>query len=124
MKLNSNNWLVLWAYFMADWGIPSRVDFCTLFWRSVLWTPLKLLVIGGVLFLTGYILIWMPLSWGWWGPFALISGLILGVVGVVALITFFNWVSPHSHQSEPTFIATVWRSIKGKYCPIITIEHQ
>jgi hypothetical protein len=42
LTLNRDGWLYWWAYLLADFPPGGSTDLCSLFWRVVLLTPLKL----------------------------------------------------------------------------------
>ena len=42
LTLNRDGWLYWWAYLLTDSPPGGRTDLCSLFWRVVLLTPLKL----------------------------------------------------------------------------------
>lgn len=59
MKLKSDSSIIKWAYFMVDtWDMPDRTNVCALFWRCFLLTPLKLVVMGGLLAIMWPLLLW------------------------------------------------------------------
>ena len=85
MKTLSRNSIVyIWAYLLSDHR-PFETDICTLFWRSVVLTPAKLLIVGGFvsLLLAGGIYDWTEVALA----FAVLAGAIvftmLGVGGAI-----------------------------------------
>ncbi len=46
MRIKRSGWLCRWAYLLSEHGAPHNVDVCTLFWRCVLFTPLKIVMVS------------------------------------------------------------------------------
>lgn len=122
MQLSRNSWLVKWAYFLED--APSRESLCTLFWRVVLLSPIKLASIATIigLFITALFVIPI-IGLGWWG--LLVTP---GTIGVIALGVFVyekrrdrRRLAMPSSTKPSSAIVEAYRAFKDKYCPIIDL---
>lgn len=106
MKLTRSNWLLKWA-FLGE-SLPYRnTTLCALFWRIVLFTPMKLIVAGS---LVGLLLIFPWFDLGWKAIFLYLG--VAGFFGVDALVGYAG------------FIGEAVKGIKEKYCPLIQIEDE
>ena len=111
MQLQRSNLLLRWAY-LLEHGIPSKTDLCTVFWGSVLFTPLKLAAVGSAIALPIVFLYLLIRDFGWRGTLlffatltAAIGVLASGIGGAVYAI-----------RSAPV------KQIKKNYCPIIEVK--
>ena len=137
MTVSSKSKLVRWAYLFEERhprydpktrsdiysNIPSRVSLCGLFWRSVLLTPVLLLIVlavgGFVVGAIGIIFYRVPMI-----PvgiaFIAAGGYVLHLLltkGVMDRIEVF---------AQPTRSSLLWqglKAIKSKFCPIIEIDY-
>lgn len=118
MKVDRYGRLVRWAYWGAA-SVPFQTSLCALFWRTVLWTPLK----GATLLLTGGSVLYVlgRLTWETKGLVPLAIALGVGVIW--ALIKFlpgtFRRIATRTDQS------IVWqgaKAVKGRLCPIVELE--
>lgn len=118
MKVDRYGRLVRWAYW-GEASVPFQTSLCVLFWRTVLWTPLKgatlLLVGGGLLYLVGDA-IWVT------------KGAVI-VIGALAGWTLYAliWFLPRTFRrlADSTERSVVWqgaKAVKGRMCPIVELE--
>ena len=121
IRLNRKSRIVRWAYPfpVRYWDIPAHTNLCTLFWRSVLLTPMKfLLIVGAVfgLFLPGYMAIG-----SWKGIFLGPLALALPRLVIYLLVYLSDNVSRRKPSKITMLIRAGYRGFKGKYCPTIVI---
>ena len=134
MFLNKTDKIVRWAYFTYDpdnghCKAPRLSSLCAIFWRSVLWTPLKLLFPLTVLVAISGI------AWIHPKDFFITVGIIAGLLLAVVLIV---WVHDQFEDDESTIYLTtnnvkdtiaesvLWqgfKAVKSKACPLVYIEH-
>lgn len=121
ITIKESGLLARWAYLLSDYT-PCQTTLCTLFWRSVLLTPIKLIGVGVFLGALLYVLIWLPFKeFGLFGP--LIAPLFTGflVLWFIVLGKIKERWSDNDYP-EPSIIMEGLRGIKEKYCPIVRIE--
>lgn len=122
MTVNGNGPLVEWAYKFEE-RVPLYTNLCALFWRTVLFTPLKIGAIGLVL---GLLVLWHEYLWfqAWWMALAPVGG----VAGLLGTIAFGVWCEDRFRErklrpaEDRTLVYLVYRSIKDRYCPLIRID--
>lgn len=126
MNLKRDSRIVRWAYLTDDCSPPRLTSLCALFWRCVLWTPVRLTialtVVGG---LVGGILL---VAWKIW-PVTV----ALAVIGlsVWALIRFDLDDVRTDALDRRLDAATarvsrsvIWqgaKAVKSRVCPLVTI---
>lgn len=113
MILKRNSRIVKWAYLLSEnYNYPPRhTDLCTLFWRCVLWTPLKLIVIGAFLWMIGYV------SWrDWTVPVTVFGVLFAGAFGI------WLWAKLIGDRYEPGVLRTFVRDRKRGLCRMVEIK--
>jgi hypothetical protein len=121
MRMSCTHRLVRWAYFAASYT-PAQTNLCAVFWRSVLVTPLKLLGLAFFLYFVVYALLIYPvLALGWWG---LLSGPIVAGLLMLSVLAsdWFRRCPSTSDSGQPSVLATTFRAMKARYCPIIEID--
>ena len=114
MKLQSNSVLLRWAYLWADRGIPSQTDLCTVFWRSVVWTPLKLLLPTAIAVLFVLVLVKAARTVGWLALILQVAAIVGAAAGLIAACGGAIYSGGKAHTKAKT---------KG-FCPIITVEQR
>jgi hypothetical protein len=119
MELKRDSWLVKWAYLGEHVNVWSdtHTSLCALFWRSVLFTPLKLsvpLMLVGVLAVMTY---QEPMQ-------ALVFfGGVAGVLTVVCAVAYVSsYVQDSGTSDQPPVVVQMLKSVKGKVCPMVTIK--
>lgn len=128
MKLSRESRIVKWAYlFDADSKIPDRTSLCEIFWRSVLYAPLKLLSLAvcvfvfvpAIIYRVGTWLITMLLQHSHQIIAALVFvGMVVVVLTVFAILRRIGAVSGVTGS-------VLWqgaKAVKSKACPIVEIE--
>lgn len=123
-QLKRNSKLVRWAYlFESRREYTVRTSLCAIFWRSVLFTPLKLFSIG----LLGAFCCFLMFLYGrlWWQHWTVAVLRTLGVIGAAAFLLFMVWVTG-SHtdlaiyaEKHPLIQGAL--AVKRKICPIVDI---
>lgn len=98
-------------------GATARINVCTLFWRSVLVTPIVLLTGGGLLTLTivAGIMIWAEI-WFFAALFATVA-----IIMAIASGIMFGYMYVSDKECVMAAVKSVV-NIKKKYCPLITVS--
>lgn len=141
MTLNPNSPLVKWTYFLRETEthykytgegieveqarVPRVTTLCRFFWRAFVFMPLFWLLISSAVL--G--LVYGVLYFAWTYTTVALSV----VLGTVALGLFLFYLQKHSSKidlitsnacdlvMESTFVQGL-KTVKGKFCPIITFE--
>ena len=118
LTLNRNGHLVEWAWKWSDYESPRQTDLCTLFWRTVFLTPLKIAATG---FLGGVFTIFLGYPFVMCG---IVDGLLLyGVfLAMLAIVLGSGWVALDKGSVVHRTGSAVYKAIKHRYCPLITLE--
>jgi hypothetical protein len=119
MQLKHDSLLLKWAYMLTDEFNKPRagmtINGCDVFWRAVLLTPIKLiLVLGGVAFVIGFGPMITKSAWG----LLVLPGLI---AGIFLLHTIIVTVVGRICRTDFSVIREGWRGIKEGYCPRINV---
>lgn len=120
-SISHSNLILRWAYLFE--GVPyeiRQVDLCSIFWRSILLTPLKLAGILAVISVCCEFFFVLPIRhWEWWGLLV-----FPGVVGFIFLINRLHaWEDDQFYgYTRPNLIIEALRGFKNRYCPIIKID--
>lgn len=126
MYLNRTDKIVRWAYFTYEptnghCNAPKLSSLCAIFWRSVLWTPLKLL------FPVACLVALCGVAWAKPKDFIEGAGIVIGVLGLIVLIA---WLSdnqgPIVAVNEKLDDSVLWqglKAVKSKACPLVYIDH-
>ena len=112
MQLQRSSLLLRWAYFWSEFGLPQQTDLCTVFWRSVLLTPLKLVGVGLAVCFPVLVLILAIRDFG-------VTRVVLFLVGLVAVFaTIAGSIGGTIYVAKTPMVGR----IKKNYCPIITVK--
>lgn len=112
MTVSRSNYVVRWAYLFSSY-IPGKSSICNLFWRTFLWTPGILALLG--LLVAPYIVNWQVTS--------IATGIIVGIVGLGALTAYLHdRVSKASELSPWKLFWTRVGAAKRHVCPLVTIR--
>ncbi len=120
MTLSRNHWLIRWAFLLTDDDRPfGSVSLCSLFWRSVFETPLKLII--GLIFISVVVHLgfYLPFQKLGWLDLLVVPSIVGGIIGIGFLLAF---VDERNLYGKPSLIETAWRGFKDRYCPIIKLE--
>ena len=104
--MNVNSRLVRWAYWLdrkCDGSIPRRTNLCVLFWRTVLLTPLALLLIAAT----------SPV----WVPIYLLAHYI-----ILPLMERLPAGTADEIEDKLGIVGDYLGAAKTRVCPIIEIE--
>ena len=115
LHLSRHNLIIWWAWLFES-RRPYHTDLCTLFWRTVLLTPLKLAG-WGILGLVVSMFIVNIIEVGIWVVLIMVGGLVT----IVFLVGGTIWVGchPRVQRSAP---AQAIQYVKQHYCPRIELE--
>jgi hypothetical protein len=126
MTLSDRNPLVLWAYLFEDHPYWEDTNLCMLFWRCVLFTPLKICFFGLMGLMLSLAIVGMIYT-GWW----VVVERLLIFVAAVGAIGGLIWVitSRPVKRAAGTALGTVVGPpvravvyVKQNYCPRIEIR--
>lgn len=129
LELRRTNWLFRWAYLMAP--RPYTTTLFSLFWRSVLVTPLQIIGLAAFVSLLMTQLLMEPLPVVWF-----VLGVVGGVGGPLAIIflcceisdRFKEWRSEiedadaFGYKPNVPSIARRVFTIKRRFCPLVDIR--
>lgn len=122
MTLSRRNWFVRFAFIGADWGIPTQVSLCALFWRIV-WRLIVVTVLLSLIIAIGFA-IWQK-PWEFLKGFAAVVGATSFIIGTIYAVTRIDRILKNA-QNLPTeelnFAEVVITSIKNRFCPIFEIK--
>lgn len=104
--MTSKNWLVRYAYSQSY--VPGRTNLCELFWMTVGVTVLYAFILGIVV----GICILVYKAW---------LAVLVAIVFISAIATAVMWLD--DEDFTPQWARDAWFVIKGRYCPVIEIEH-
>lgn len=111
MTLNRGSKLVRFAYYFADFGVPSQTSLCRFFWRAFVFMPLAWIGIVGIVCLLLFML--TMLTWSTKG---------VAPVAIVVIAFVVAYVAEHfTTIKNSTFIQGI-KSLMEPYCPIIEIR--
>ena len=85
LTIRKRSWLLRWAYLTSEHGPPPRTDVCTLFWRSVVLTPLVGLFVAYFIFCVVVLLAFFFCGIHWLGPWFGTAATVLLAWGLLTL---------------------------------------
>lgn len=124
MKLKKSDRIVRWAYLLEDTGPPSRASLCTIFWRAILITPLKLaalVAIASLLSYAAYAAYRLARFGGllvWRHPLGLVSIALMILAGYCAAGYIDRWPC----RRRPSALVAGAKAVKDKVCPLVEIS--
>lgn len=117
MQLRRDSRVVRWAYLWES-SVPYRTSLCAIFWRTVLWTPLKMIAPLGILSFCLRMAWLYPLDW------AIGTGVFIGIVLAVGCIAWVQYRFEHRDvwaDKKPSVLRDGFRAVKSKVCPIVDL---
>ena len=126
LQIRAGSWLFRWAYLFTDKKLPAQTDVCTLFWRSVVLTPLGILLIvlvgASVCAWLVFILWWMFRSIHWLGP---IGGSIVTVLLGWAILVLRDkfCLRNTTTLNAINLVSERLKSAKHNYCVLVEVTH-
>mgnify|MGYP001605284607 FL=1 len=117
MELKRDGRLARWAYLWSDWGVPRDTNVCTLFWRTVLGTPLKFLPIVTIGIGLLILLYQMYINWSTAWPI-LVTSISLIVAGFLLYLLGTRAARTESFQVTRAYV----HGVKKRYCPIVRFK--
>ena len=118
LKLKRNHPLLVWAYLLENRERLGYTTLCTVFWRTVLWTPLLKLGLPSAL-VSGYLFLWIIEPWNTLVFHLTFVGIISFAIGVALLGAGATHAKLHIQHG---IIGEAYRGFKQKYCHIIHVE--
>lgn len=123
MQLKARSLVVRWAYLWSMDGIPDQTSLCALFWRTVLVTPLKLLV--------PVIVLSMVAAFIWLKPLAAVAS-VVGMAAIAGFGALMGYLADRHHDrralrqmsdkgTKPSVLIDGFYAVKGKVCPIVEL---
>ena len=124
MRLSSRHVVVWWAW-LFEIPKPYQTDLCSLFWRTVLFTPLKLTVFMAIGFMLAVVIVDITVDIGW----ITLAVVFLSIIGAFVLAGGVVWLLTRQAIRQATKQAIFHNPIvkgasyiKEHYCPLIQIE--
>lgn len=111
MTLNRGSKLVRFAYYFADYGVPSQTSLCRFFWRAFVFVPLFWLLISTFISIVIFALYATTIA-----TKGLLPLVLFGITGIVYLLSTYSDVIKNS-----VFIQGI-KAMLEPYCPIIEIR--
>jgi hypothetical protein len=127
MRVKAESRLVRWAYLLDTDGTPDRTTVCALFWRTVLYTPVKLVLIAcfavWVVYLLGLLAsIAIDLTRENWSEFVAV---VITAAGAFASFAFAHWAEKRfkaRRDQAPGLLRSYVQAVKQRVCPFVYIE--
>jgi hypothetical protein len=119
MELKRDSWLVKWAYLgehINKWS-DTHTSLCALFWRSVLFTPLKLAVPLGMVGVIAVMAYHEPMS-----ALVVFGGVLIALALTAAVAFVSAYVQERGTSDQSPVVVQMLKSVKGKVCPMVTIK--
>ena len=120
LHITHNGYLYRWAYALTIDFMPKpgeTTNLCTLFWRCVLLTPLKILicgVAGGAIIFIHALLYYSPI----WQMVFFPAGMVL----LMALVVWVATVNIRPGRSKVVdFTRAAYRGVKERYCHLVRV---
>jgi len=127
LSVSQRNWFFRWAYLINFQDTRNDVEvttLCSLFWRSVFLTPLKLALFSAPAVGVGY---WVGVT-----PLGEVAKVIGFLAVVVAWFCLGHWLDKRDTARkererregtvrQPSFLHEAYRGIKERYCPLVRV---
>ena len=121
-QMDRKGWLVWWAYLGED-TVPKQTSLCALFWRTVLWGPVKLGCIGIILWAMGFVL-WQIWLFPWTFGFVISAIVTAGLTGTGLIVGGKRVVRSQAFKDARLTVVEGAYAIKHNLCPIIQLVYK